>query len=90
MTKSDIKSLLTVIGYNLLVLLYGLGRVILGMIAIGLLSGSIYGFCTIPNEGGYIAVLTFIVSCISFIISLAQMYLLGLPNKIKSKQKGGK
>ena len=88
MNKTNIKRPLATVGYHVRVLLMGCLNVFAGTANIALLAVSIYGFIVVSRESGYAAVLEFMYSCFSLALSVASMYLMGLPVRIK--RKGGR
>ena len=90
MNKADVKNLLHTIWHHLWILFLGLIHTIHSTLVVVLFAVSIYGFCTIPMENGYAAIAYFIVSCLSLVVVIANVYLIGLSRKFKSKKKGGK
>lgn len=63
----------------------GFCRTIYGALVAGLIVMAIYGFVSITNESGWVAVCDFVASCATLIVALANMYLLG-----GRKKNGGK
>ena len=81
MTKSSLHKRMFILGKCALVLLSGLRYMILGTLTLGLFAVAIAGFCLVPIDDGYQAVLDFIAACFTLLVSVASMYLLGLPRK---------
>ena len=90
MLNINVKKLLGLIGHHTKVLLTGLTRVIYGTLTAGALAVAIYGFLTIPHEGGYAAVGDFVASVATMIVALSCTYALGINRKIKAERKGNK
>lgn len=85
MTKSDIKNSLNKIKHHLRILFSGAACVVISTLVVGLLAFTVYGFCAIPKEAGYAAVIDFVVSGLTLAVALANMYYLGLCRKTKKK-----
>ena len=86
MTKSEFHKRMIVLGKYARVLLVGFQYMIAGTLTIGLLTVTVMGFCLVSRDSGYVAVFDFIVSCFMLVVSIASMYLLGIPRK----RRGGK
>lgn len=69
------------------ILLNGFARTIGGTAAAGLLGASVYGFASIPTEGGYAAVADFAVAIILLLFALLTMYCLGAANGKRKNRK---
>ena len=85
MTKSEFRRKM-IISNLTRILLAGLKYMIAGTLTLGMLVVSVFGFCLVSKDGGYVAVFDFIVSCFLLAASVASIYLLGIPRK----RRGGK
>ena len=86
MTKSEFHKRMIVLGQYVRILLVGFKYMIGGTLTIGLLTVAVMGFCMVSRDSGYVAVFDFIVSCFMLAVSIASLYLLGIPRK----HRGGK
>ena len=57
--------------------LRGLLRMLAGAAIAGLFIIAIFGYASIPSEGGYVAVFTFVASTATLVVALSNMYLIG-------------
>ena len=80
-----IKTFLANASFHASVLLSGLARTLYGSLIAGLIGVSIYGFISIANEDGYIAVFDFIASVATLTVAVFNMYCIG-----KKKRSGKK
>ena len=55
----------------------GFCRTIYGAAVAGLIAMAVYGFVSVTNERGWVAVWDFVASCATLIVALSNMYLLG-------------
>ena len=55
----------------------GFCRTIYGAAVAGLIAMAVYGFVSVTNESGWVAVWDFVASCATLIVTLSNMYLLG-------------
>ena len=76
-----------IIIYNVKTLLRGLVRVIWGALTAGLIGLAVYGFTSIPNEGGYVAVFDFVATVAILVLVLASVYMLGVGSFQKPRRK---
>ena len=65
-------------------LLRGLAKSLYGSAVVGLIGLAIYGFTSIPAEGGYTAVCDFIGAAVSLAVALSAMYAFGGRRQKKS------
>lgn len=63
----------------------GFLRMMVGVAVAGVLSLAVYGFVSIPEVGGYVAVLDFLMTAAALIAALFGMFAMGSKSK-----KGGK
>lgn len=68
----------SIISYHAKIMLRGLVRVMWGSLNAGLICLVVYGFTSIPNEGGYVAVCDFIATVATLVVVLASVYMLGV------------
>ena len=61
----------------------GFYRMIYGAAVAGLIAMAVYGFASVTNESGWVAVWDFVASCATLIVALSNMYLMG------GRKKGG-
>lgn len=61
-------------GFHASILLRGLGRTLYGALIAGLFGIAFYGFASIANEDGYIAVFDFIASVATLAVAVCNMY----------------
>ena len=59
------------------ILMKGFLRMTCGAITAGLIGLAVYGFATIPSEGGYVAVLNFIAAATILSMAFTCMYAMG-------------
>ena len=59
------------------IVLRGMAKSLFGTALAGLTAMAVYGFMTIPSEGGYTAVCEFIASCAKLTTALCGMYFFG-------------
>jgi hypothetical protein len=76
-----------IIIYNAKTLLRGLVRVIWGALNAGLIGLAVYGFTSIPNEGGYVAVCDFIATIAVLVLAFVSVYMLGVGSFQKPRRK---
>ena len=65
------------IGYHCKIFLRGFVKVAYGAAVAGLLGLSVYGFFSIPSEGGYVAVCEFMAAMATLVVALTCMYAFG-------------
>lgn len=81
MKKVNFSNFIEALGFHVSILVRGIGRTLYGALIAGLIGISIYGFASIRNEAGYIAVFDFIASCATLTVALCNVYLLGVVRK---------
>ena len=79
--KMNYKDGMQLIGFHCLVLLRGLVKTMYGAAAAGLIGLAVYGFASIPAEGGYTAVCDFIGATATLVIALNGVYAFGVRRK---------
>ena len=62
----------------------GFYRTVYGALVAGLIAMAIYGFVSLTNETGWVAVWDFVASCATMLVALSNMYMMG------ANKKGGK
>ena len=65
------------------ILMKGFWRMTCGALTAGFVGLAVYGFATIPSEGGYVAVLNFICAALILVMALTIMYAMGGGKKKK-------
>lgn len=55
----------------------GFYRTLYGAAVAGLIAMAVYGFVSVTNESGWVAVGDFVSSCATMIVALANMYFMG-------------
>lgn len=73
----EFKSIIKSIGYHAKILARGFVKMIAGATTAGLIALSVYGYCMIPTEGGYMAVCDFIGATAGAVMALCSMYAYG-------------
>ena len=73
-----------------MILLNGFIAVIISCLIVSLLGFAIYGLFSIPNEMGFAAVFDFIISCLSLVVAVANLYYLGRRKQVRPTKKGSK
>lgn len=58
-------------------LINGFAMMMYGVLTAGLIAAAVYGFCSIPSEGGYAAVCDFGVALAALGVALHCMYAIG-------------
>ena len=81
MTKFELHKKKIAISRYAQTLLLGLKYMVAGALTVGLLVTAFAGFYLVTQDGGYLAVFDFFISCFLLIASVVSMYLLGLPKK---------
>ena len=62
----------------------GFCRTLCGAAIAGLIAMAVYGFVSVTNESGWVAVWDFVASCATLLVALSNMYWVG------TSKKGGK
>ena len=75
--KLNGKEVLRQICFHGKILLRGMAKTLFGTAVAGIMALAVYGFMTIPSEGGYTAVCEFIAACATLTIGLTSMYFFG-------------
>jgi hypothetical protein len=75
---------------HLRIMFAGFLRTLHGAATAGMFGLSVYGFVTIPAEGGYTAVCSFIAAIAAAFVALALMYALGAGKQKRSDAKKGR
>ena len=73
----DFKKVIKGIRYHGLVLLKGFLVMLFGTVTAALIAASVYGFCVVSSDGGYAAVLDFLVATVCLGIAVFCMYTIG-------------
>jgi hypothetical protein len=81
MKKFNFGNFFEALGYHGSILVRGIARTLYGALIAGLIGISVYGFVSIRNEAGYIAVFDFIAACATLAVALSNMYMLGVVRK---------
>jgi hypothetical protein len=81
MKKIDFKSFLENVRFHGSILVRGITRTLAGALIAGLVAISVYGFISVGNEAGYIAVFDFVANCATLAVALCNVYLLGVSRK---------
>lgn len=81
MTKFEFREKLIPIGHHARILWTGVKYMIGGTITIGLLFAAVIGFCLVTRDGGYAAVIDFLISCFLLSVAVAGLYFMGLFGK---------
>ena len=55
----------------------GFCRTVYGALIAGLMAMAIYGFVSLTNETGWVAVWDFVASCATMLVALSNMYMMG-------------
>lgn len=55
----------------------GFYRMLYGALVAGLMAMAIYGFVSLTNETGWVAVWDFVASCATMLVALSNMYMMG-------------
>ena len=55
----------------------GFCRTLYGAMIAALMAMAIYGFVSLTNETGWVAVLDFVASCATMLVALSNMYMMG-------------
>ena len=85
MDKVKIHNILANASFHASILLKGLARTLYGSLIAGLIGVSFYGFVSIANEDGYLAVFDFIASVATIVVAVCNMYCLGLKKRSGKK-----
>ena len=83
MDKVKIRNILASARFHGGIILRGFARTLMGALIAGLLAVAIYGFVSIANEDGYIAVFDFIASVATLLLAVCNMYALGVKGRGK-------
>lgn len=83
MDKVKIRNILAHASYHASILFKGFTRTLMGALIAGLFGIAIYGFVSIANEDGYIAVFDFIASLATLLVAVCNMYCLGKKGRAK-------
>lgn len=59
----------------------GFYRMLYGALVAGLMAMAIYGFVSLTNETGWVAVWDFVASCATMLVALSNMYMIGANKK---------
>ena len=84
--KIDIKKISRAIVFHIQILLKGFVKMLCGALMTAMIVTGIYGFLSVPEEGGYTAVSDFLVSACIVIIAVGGMYLMGGRGKKGAKK----
>lgn len=71
------KNIINGIRYHGKILLRGFVKVTAGAITACLIAVSVYGYCVVPTEGGYMAVCDFVGATAGAVMALCSMYAAG-------------
>ncbi len=82
----DYKKIVRLIGFHGGVLLKGFIKMLYGATMAMLATVAIYGFASVPSEGGYIAVSSFLLSTCTMLVALGGIYSMGLRIMKESKK----
>lgn len=82
---NNIKNRLDNARFHASILLKGLARTIYGTLIAVLIGVAIYGFVSIANEDGYIAVFDFIASVATLVVAVCNMYCIGMKKRSGKK-----
>ena len=77
MDKVKFQNAMAHASFHVSILVRGFARTLFGALIAGLIGIAIYGFVSIANEGGYIAVFDFIASTATLLVAVCNMYCLG-------------
>lgn len=77
MDKVNYRNILANASYHASILLKGLVRTLYGSLIACLFGVSVYGFASIGNETGYLAVFDFIAALATLAVGVCNMYCLG-------------
>ena len=75
--KTKFQNAMITAGFHASILLRGLVRTLYGALIAGLFGIAFYGFFSIANEDGYIAVFDFIASVATLAVAVCNMYCIG-------------
>ena len=89
MTKAKLKRMLTEVGLHSRIFFSGFKRMVFGAMTAGLFAVAIYGFCLIPSEDGYAAVVDFSTSIATLVVAFACTYFQGTFRKTKGERRSG-
>lgn len=84
MEKEKIQKTVANVRLHTRIVIRGLLRTLYGTAVAGLIALAIYGFFSVTNESGWVAVWDFVASCATLVVALSNMYLIG------GCKKGGK
>ena len=73
----EFKKVMKCIRYHGSVLLKGFLVMLAGTSIMALLAVSVYGFCVVPSDGGYAAVVDFLVGTVCMGVAVACLYTIG-------------
>lgn len=76
--KTKFQNAMITASFHASILLKGLARTLYGALIAGLICIAFYGFVSIANEDGYLAVFDFIASIATLAVAVFNMYCLGL------------
>ena len=79
----EFKSIIKSTGYHGKILLRGFVKVTAGAITACLIAVSVYGYCMVPTEGGYMAVCDFVGATAGAVMALCSMYAAGRKKGVK-------
>lgn len=77
MDKVKIRNTLANASYHASILLKGLTRTLYGALIAGLFGFAFFGFVSIANEDGYVAVFDFVASVATLAVAVCNMYYIG-------------
>ena len=77
MEKEKIQKTVASVRFHTKIVIRGLLRTIYGAAVAGLIAMAVYGFVSVTNESGWVAVWDFVASCATLIVALSNMYLMG-------------
>lgn len=77
MEKAEIKRVFARVKFHAKIAWRGFYRTLYGAAVAGLIAMAVYGFVSVTNESGWVAVWDFVASCATLIVALSNMYLMG-------------
>lgn len=83
MKKFDYRYFLDNVRFHGSILLRGIRMAFCGALSAGLFVLAGYGFAAIKSEAGYLAVIDFVASCVTVVVAVSGVYLLGMRKRGK-------
>ena len=81
MEAAQIKKAWKAVKFHARVAWHGFYRMLYGSLVAGLMAMAIYGFVSLTNETGWVAVWDFVASCATMLVALSNMYMIGTNKK---------